>query len=64
MTQSEPLLAYLLGRLGLKRRTAKNLLKFGAVAVNGSPVRQFDHSLAIGDQVTVSRRNPPQPPTA
>lgn len=54
VTRSEPLLAYLLGTMGLKRRTIKNLLKFGAVAVNGSTVRQFDHLLAIGDRVLVS----------
>ncbi len=53
VTDSGPLLAYLLGPLGLKRRDAKNLLKFGAVAVNGAAVRQFDHPLAIGDTVTL-----------
>jgi 23S rRNA pseudouridine1911/1915/1917 synthase len=50
----EPLIAYLLGTLGLKRREVKNLLKFGAIAVNGSTVRQFDHPLATGDEVLVS----------
>jgi 23S rRNA pseudouridine1911/1915/1917 synthase len=54
VSHSGPLLAYLLGTLGLKRRAIKNLLKFGAIAVNGSPVRQFDHPLAIGDEVLVS----------
>ncbi len=54
VSQGEPLIAYLLGTLGLKRREVKNLLKFGAVAVNGSTVRQFDHPLAIGDEVLVS----------
>ena len=53
VTRSGPLLEYLLGPLGLKRRTAKNLLKFGAVAVNGQAVRQFDHLLASGDQVAI-----------
>jgi len=51
---SEPLLAYLIGTLGLKRKTVKNLLKHGAVAVNGLPVRQFDHPLMVGDEVLVS----------
>jgi 23S rRNA pseudouridine1911/1915/1917 synthase len=45
---------YLVGSLGLHRKTVKNLLKHGAVAVNGSAVRQFDHPLAIGDEVVVS----------
>jgi 23S rRNA pseudouridine1911/1915/1917 synthase len=49
-----PLLTYLIGPLGLKRKTAKNLLKYGAVAVNGTPVQQFDHPLAVGDVVFVS----------
>jgi 23S rRNA pseudouridine1911/1915/1917 synthase len=53
VTRSSPLFEYLLGTMGLKRRTIKNLLKFGAVAVNGATVRQFDHSLAIGDTVLV-----------
>jgi 23S rRNA pseudouridine1911/1915/1917 synthase len=54
VSRSEPLLAYLLGTLGLNRRATKNLLKFGAVTVNGSTVRQFDHPLAFGDEVLVS----------
>ena len=47
-------MAYLIGSLGLKRKTIKNLLKYGAVSVNGEPIRQFDHPLAIGDEVVVS----------
>ncbi len=54
VTSSAPLLEYLLGTMGLNRRTAKNLLKFGAVTVNGATVRQFDHPLAIGDTVLAS----------
>ncbi len=54
VSHGEPLISFLLGTLGLKRREVKNLLKFGAVAVNGSTVRQFDHPLAIGDEVLVS----------
>jgi 23S rRNA pseudouridine1911/1915/1917 synthase len=50
----EPLLAYLIGSLGLQRKTAKTLLKHGAVAVNGRTVRQFDQSLAVGDEIAVS----------
>lgn len=48
-----PLLACLLAISGLKRKTVKNLLKFGAVAVNGATVRQFDHPLAAGDVLTI-----------
>ncbi len=48
------LLDYLIGPLGLKRRAAKNLLKHGAIAVNGAVVRQFDQPLAIGDKIAVS----------
>jgi len=54
-TGGEPLLAYLLGALGLKRAAVKKLLKFGAVSVNGMPVRQFDHPLASGDEVLVEQ---------
>lgn len=52
-TSSEPLLKYLIASLGLKRKTAKNLLKHDAVAVNGRAVRQFDHLLAAGDEVSI-----------
>ena len=48
-----PLLPYLLAVLGLKRSAVKQLLKFGAVRVNGVPVRQFDQLLAPGDEVIV-----------
>ena len=54
VTSSTPLFEHLLDAMGLKRRTVKNLLKFGAVTVNGATVRQFDHPLAIGDTVLVS----------
>jgi 23S rRNA pseudouridine1911/1915/1917 synthase len=53
VTQGQPLLAYLLDVLGQSRRAAKNLLKFGAVQVNGEVIRQFDHPLSPRDQVTV-----------
>lgn len=45
---------HLLGSLGMKRTAVKNFLKFGAVTVNGEVVRQFDHALAVGDDVVVS----------
>jgi len=44
---------FLCAALALKRKAVKNLLKFGGVAVNGRTVRQFDHPLAAGDEVTV-----------
>jgi 23S rRNA pseudouridine1911/1915/1917 synthase len=53
VTRGEPLLACLLAVLGQKRKTIKNLLKFGAVAVNGATIRQFDHLLSPGDEVIV-----------
>lgn len=49
----QPLLPYLLDTLGLRRGAVKSLLKFGAVSVNGCMVRQFDHLLSPGDEVTV-----------
>lgn len=56
VAKAEPLLAYLLGALKLKRGAVKNLLKFGAVTVNGAVVRQFDHPLTVGDVVSVASR--------
>ena len=47
------MLPQLLAKLGLKRTAVKNLLRFGAVSVNGSPSRQFDQPLAAGDQIVV-----------
>ncbi len=47
------MLPYLLDTLGLRRGAVKSLLKFGAVSVNGCMVRQFDHLLSPGDEVTV-----------
>jgi 23S rRNA pseudouridine1911/1915/1917 synthase len=49
----EPLLACLIASLELKRKDIKNLLKFGAVTVNGVTVCQFNHLLAIGDDVVI-----------
>ncbi len=53
VTQGQPLLAFLFDVLGQGRRAVKNLLKFGAVRVNGVTVRQFDYLLSPGDQVAV-----------
>ncbi len=50
----EPLLVCLTGTLGLKRKDAKNLLKFGAVSVGGVIIKQFDHPLVAGDVLVVS----------
>jgi 23S rRNA pseudouridine1911/1915/1917 synthase len=44
----------LLSSLEMKRKDIKNLLKVGAVAVNGAAVCQFDHPLKPGDDVVVS----------
>ena len=53
VTHGQPLLAYLLSVLEPRRAAVKNLLKFGAVRVNGATVRQFDHLLMPSDEVTV-----------
>lgn len=57
VAEGQPLLAFLLEGAGLKRGAAKNLLKFGAVEVNGRPVRQFDHPLSPGDAVVLADLN-------
>ncbi len=49
-----PLLEHLFNSLDLKHKAIKNLLKHGAVAVNGKAVRQFDHWLAPGDELIIS----------
>lgn len=54
ITDGAPLLSHLLATLGLPRKAVKNLLKHGAIAVNGTTIRQFDHWLAPGDEVVVS----------
>jgi 23S rRNA pseudouridine1911/1915/1917 synthase len=53
VTHGQPLLAYLFKVLGLRRVSVKNLLKHGAVRVNGATVRQFDRLLSPGDKVTI-----------
>jgi 23S rRNA pseudouridine1911/1915/1917 synthase len=47
------LLAYLFSVLEQKRTAIKNLLKFGAIAVNGTTVRQFDYRVVPGDELTI-----------
>ncbi len=47
------MLAQLLAKLGLKRTAVKNLLRFGAVSVNGVASRQFDLPVKAGDQIVV-----------
>ncbi len=52
--RAEQLMVYLSSVLRQNRTSIKKLLKFGAVAVNGRTVRQFDHPLQPGDELTVS----------
>ncbi len=54
IASGSPLLAHLLVTLGLPRKAVKNLLKHGAIAVNGTTIRQFDHWLSPGDEIFVS----------
>ena len=53
VTNDTRLLDFLLATAGAKRTAAKQWLKVGAVGVNGSAVRQFDHPLKPGDEVTI-----------
>ena len=55
VTHDAPLLAWLLDTLHEKRSAVKNLLKFGAVRVNGAAIRQFDHPLVAGDEVAIGQ---------
>ncbi len=48
-----PLLEFLLANLGQSRKSVKNLLRTGAIAVNNAVVRQFDWPLKSGDRLTV-----------
>ncbi len=54
VSREERLMVYLGSVLEQKRTALKKLLKFGAVAVNGRTVRQFDHQLRPGDELTIS----------
>lgn len=50
-----PLMEFLLANLTDHKRTSvKELLKHNQVAVNGSPVSQFNHKLKPGDQVKIN----------
>lgn len=54
-----PLLEWLLRVLQPMSRTRiKQLLKYGQITVNGTPISQFDHPLAAGDVVRVQPRSP------
>ncbi|MEP6698436.1 MAG: RluA family pseudouridine synthase [Verrucomicrobiota bacterium] len=55
-TVEEPaeLLAYLFAQWpDLKKKQLRNWLKFQAVTINGRPVTQFNHPLAVGDTVAI-----------
>jgi len=54
VTNDAPLLEYLLATLAQNRKAVKNLLKYGAIAVNRVTIRQFDHPLVAGDVITVA----------
>jgi 23S rRNA pseudouridine1911/1915/1917 synthase len=59
VTEETTLLAFLLRALGPRgRRTARNLLKFGRVAVNGAATTRSDHPLRPGDVVSVGAARP------
>lgn len=53
VTENSPLFRYLLKAFPQnKRTTAKQLLKFGAVIVNGKVITQHDYSLKTGDEIS------------
>ncbi|MBL8856507.1 MAG: RluA family pseudouridine synthase [Planctomycetaceae bacterium] len=54
VSREDRLMVYLSSVLEQNRTSIKKLLKFGAVAVNGRTVRQFDHPLRPGDIVAIS----------
>lgn len=54
VSRDEKLMVYLGSVLEQNRTSIKKLLKFGAIAVNGRIVRQFDHPLQPGDELTIS----------
>lgn len=53
VTVSQLLIDFLLDVPRLKRRSAKNLIKYGGVSVNGTTTRRTDHRLAPGDEITL-----------
>lgn len=55
VSEPMPLMEFLLANLTDHKRTSvKELLKHNQVAVNGSPVSQFNHQLKPGDQVKIN----------
>jgi len=44
-----------------KKTRVKQLLKFGAILVNGKPITQFDHPLKPGDIVAIKSARDPRP---
>lgn len=55
VSEPMPLMEFLLANLTDRKRTSvKELLKHNQVAVNGSPVSQFNHQLNPGDQVKIN----------
>lgn len=55
VSEPMPLMEFLLANLTDHKRTSvKELLKHNQVAVNGSPVSQFNHKLNPGDQVKIN----------
>lgn len=55
VSEPMPLMEFLLANLTDRKRTSvKELLKHNQVAVNGSPVSQFNHKLKPGDQVKIN----------
>lgn len=59
VTSESPLMDFLMQNVpGIKRTSAKSLLRYDQVAVNNVPVRQFDHPLQPGDTVKVNHTRP------
>lgn len=55
VSEPMPLMEFLLANLTDRKRTSvKELLKHNQVAVNGTPVSQFNHQLNPGDQVKIN----------
>lgn len=55
VSEPMPLMEFLLANLTDRKRTSvKELLKHNQVAVNGSPVSQFNHQLNPGDKVKIN----------
>ncbi len=52
--ENSQLLDYLLKTLaGFKKTNVKNLLKFKSVLVNGVAITQYNHSLTVGDKISI-----------